>query len=347
MRILRLIVAALFLSLGAAVFLRARAPGGAEKRVLTLGAYTAPREAFRRIIPLFQTEWFEKTGSRVEVRESYLGSGAQSRAIAAGFEADVTVLALEADVARLREAGLITRDGTEGPYGGIVAESRVAFAVPRGNPKNLRGWADLARPGLELVTPNPKTSGGAQWNFLAVYEAARRGCADGFSADEAGAAAFARALWKNVTVMDKGARESILTFERGLGDAALTYENEVLLGRRAGENYELVVPSCSVVIEIPAAVVDVYADKHGARAEAEAFVEFLTGPAAQRIFAEEGFRPVEPGAAREFAEKFAPSPGAWRAAELGGWEQAGPAFFGPGGIYERVLADVHARGGAR
>jgi sulfate/thiosulfate transport system substrate-binding protein len=328
--------------IGAGVFLSARPVKNPDTAVLVLGAYTAPREAYRDIIPLFQDHWKKKTGQEVQVRESYLGSGAQSRAIAGGFEADIAALSLEADITRLVKAGLVTHDWKAKPHRGMVSTSLVVFAVPRGNAKRIKDWADLARPGLSLLMPNPKVSGGAQWNFLAVYGAAQRGQVPGFSSDEAGARSFARAVLQNVSAMDKGARESLITFERGIGDAAITYENEVLLGRRAGLTYERVIPRSTILVENPVAVVDAYADKHGVRDAAEAFVAFLWTLEAQRVFAENGFRPMDPAVARQFRDRYPPVQDLWTVEALGGWNRAGPDFFGPSGIYDQVLEGVYA-----
>src|SRR5512144_777175 len=176
---------------------------------LTLGAYTTPREAYGEIIPLFQKYWNDKTGQTVTFEESYQGSGAQSRAVVEGFEADVVALSLEADITRIENAGLITHDWRSEPFGGMVSTSVVAFAVREGNPKNIKDWVDLLQPDLEILTPNPKTSGGAMWNVLALYGAAKRGHVEGITADDEGAQDFLLNVLQNVSVMDKGARESI------------------------------------------------------------------------------------------------------------------------------------------
>ncbi|HET9588143.1 MAG TPA: substrate-binding domain-containing protein, partial [Anaerolineales bacterium] len=171
---------------------------------LTLAAYTTPREAYAEIIPLFQAHWKEKTGQTVAFEESYQGSGAQSRAVVEGFEADIVALSLEADVIRIEDAGLITHDWRSKPYDGMVSTSVVAFAVREGNPRNIQDWADLTQPDLEILTPNPKTSGGAMWNVLALYGAAQRGYVEGVPAeDDEAAQEFLLSVLQNVTVMDK------------------------------------------------------------------------------------------------------------------------------------------------
>jgi sulfate/thiosulfate transport system substrate-binding protein len=314
-------------------------PGGEEVK-LTLAAYTTPREAYAEIIPLFQAYWKDKTGQTVTVEESYQGSGAQSRAVVEGFEADVVALSLEADVNRIEEAGLITHDWRSEPFGGMVSTSAVAFAVREGNPKNIQDWADLAQPDLEILTPNPKTSGGAMWNVLALYGAAKRGHVDGFTADDAGAQDFLLTVLQNVSIMDKGARESITNFEKGIGDVAITYENEVLVGQQAGVNYELVLPSSTIQIDNPVALIDTYVDKHGTREVAEAFVEFLFTKEAQEIFARHGLRSPDPEVAEATAKQYPAIEDLFTIDEFGGWKDATPTFFGDDGIFYQVFAKV-------
>ena len=307
---------------------------------LILAGYTTPREAYRELIPIFQQQWKEKTGQTVTFEESYQGSGAQSRAVAEGFEADIVALSLEADVIRLEDAGLITHDWRSEPFGGIVSTSVVAFAVREGNPKNIQDWADLTQADLEILTPNPKTSGGAMWNILGLYGAAQRGHVAGYTADEAGAQDLLLDVLGNVTVMDKAARDSIVNFEKGIGDVAITYENEVLVGQQAGQTYELVLPSSTIQIDNPIAIVDTYADKHGTREVAEAFLEFLFTPEAQQVFAKHGLRSPDPEVAKATAEQYPPIEDLFTIDHFGGWKDATPTFFGDTGIFYEVLADV-------
>lgn len=316
------------------------APAGGPL-TLTLAAYTTPREAYAELIPLFQQQWQEETGQQVEFEESYQGSGAQSRAIVEGFEADIAALSLEADVNRIVDAGLITNDWKATPYKGMVSTSIVSFAVRKGNPKGIHDWADLAKPGVEVLTPNPQTSGGAQWNMLALYGAAKRGFVEGVAKDDdAAALEFMKAVLRNVTVMDKGARESIVTFEQGIGDVAITYENEVLVGQQNGQEYELVIPRSTILIENPVAIIDSYVDKHGTREAAEAFVAFLFTPEAQTIFAEHGLRSPDPAVAEATAERYPPVEDLWTIEYFGGWAEATPTYFGEDGIYTRAIAEV-------
>jgi sulfate transport system substrate-binding protein len=311
-------------------------------RTLTLGAYTAPREVYgKAIIPAFQRYWKMKTGQDVRFQESYLGSGAQARAIAGGFEADVAALSLEADLDSIARAGLIQRDWRLGPTQGMVTRSVVVFAVRKGNPKAVRDWNDLARRGLEVLSPNVRTSGGAKWNVCALYGAALRGGTSAPKGNAGAAEILLRNVLRNVTVMDKGARESMINYERGVGDVAITYENEVLVGRRSGQTYEYVVPRSTILIENPVAVVDKYADKHGNRDLAEAFVAFLTKPEAQRAFAEYGLRPVDAGVAKEVARQFPAVRDLFTIRDLGGWMQVDKSLFGPAGVYERAMAAAH------
>ena len=317
-------------------------PQGAGRPVkLTLGAYTTPREAYKELIPIFQEQWKEKTGQQVVFEESYLGSGAQSRAIVEGFEADVVALSLEADITRIEKAGLITHDWKSGPTQGMVSTSIVSFAVRPGNPLGIQDWADLGKPGVAVLTPNPKTSGGAMWNILGLYGAARRGFVPGIAKDdEAAAQAFLLSVLNNVTVMDKAARESITNFEKGIGDVAITYENEVLVGQMSGETHELVIPRSTILIENPIAVVDSYVDKHGSREVAEAFVEFLLTRQAQEIFAKYGLRSVDAEVAQATADRYPPVEDLFTIDYFDGWEKVATQIFGDQGIYTLTVARV-------
>src|ERR1044071_9882238 len=308
---------------------------------LILGAYTTPREAYGELIPLFAAQWKEKKGQEVTFEESYLGSGAQARAINEGFEADVAALSLDGDIKKIADAGLITHDWHVPPYNGMVSTSVVVLAVRKGNPKNIHDWSDLAQPGLEILTPDPKTSGGAQWNILALFGAALRGKIEGVPAnDEAAATEFLKSILKNVTVFDKGARESITNFEAGTGDVAISYENEVLVGQQAGQDYELVIPTSTILIENPVSVVDTYVDKHGTREVAEAFVNFLFTKEAQEIFAKHGLRSPDEEVAAATADQYHPIEDLFTIDECGGWGEATPTFFGDDGTFYKIFAQV-------
>lgn len=322
-----------------------RSGGGNESPVsITLGAYTVPREAYgKSIIPAFEKHWLAEHGQKLKVRESYLGSGAQARAIAGGFEADVAALSLQADIEKIEEAGLIPSTWKAGQHGGMVTRSVVVIGVRKGNPKNIRGWEDLARPGVSVLTPNVRTSGGAMWNVLAVYGAALRGHAGVPAGDKEAAKEFLARVLRNVKIMDSSGRDSVLTFERGVGDAMITYENEILVAP-PDTRHEFVVPKGTVLIENPVAVVDGYAKQHGVLDIARAFVNFLRSPEAQRAFAEHGLRPVLPSVEAETRTKFAVVEDLFTVKDLGGWIELKKTFFAQGGIYDRALAQSRAKG---
>jgi sulfate transport system substrate-binding protein len=324
--------------------------------------YAVPREAYGEIIPLFQKYWLDKTGQQVQVLESYGASGSQSRAVAGGFEADIVGLSIEPDITRLVDAGLITHDWKDNPYGGIVTDSLVVLTVRPDNPKGITDWADLAKEGIEVITPDPSTSGAAQWNLLAAYGAARRGFVEGFSGDDAGAVDFLSKLITNVTVFDKDGRESFLTFERGIGDVAITYENEAYAGYLSGsqDEYVIVYPKSTILIENPVALVDTYVDKHGTREVAQAFIDFLWSPEAQQAYANHGFRPVNEDVAATIKvneEVAADSADVFKvgtvaltfpaiedqfsiADEFTTWSDARKAFFGDEGSITQIITTI-------
>jgi sulfate/thiosulfate-binding protein len=337
--------AILLLTLALALSLAACGGAGATSEdggvTLVLAGYTTPREAFAEVIPLFQEYWLDETGQTVTFEESYQGSGAQSRAVLEGFEADVVVLALEADITRLEDAGLIAHDWKAVGAGGMMSTSVVAFAVRAGNPLGIADWADIAADGVEVLTPNPATSGGAMWNVLAIYGAALRGQVDGVPGDDPEAAKqFLKAVLSNVTVMDDAARDSIINYEQGVGDVAISYENEILVGQHAGNGYELVIPSSTILIENPVAVVDEYVDEHGTREVAEAFVAFLFTPEAQAIFANYGLRSVDPGVAEATLAQYPAVDDLFTIEFFGGWPAARVDIFGETGIFTSAIQEV-------
>lgn len=309
---------------------------------LVLGAYTTPREAYAKaVIPAFQKYWKDTTGQDVSFQEAYQGSGAQARAIIGGFEADIAALSLEEDIEKIREAGLITHDWRSKPNGGMVTTSVVVLAVRQGNPLGIHDWADLTRPQLNVLTPDPSTSGGAKWNIAALYGAALRGHAGVEANSPDAAAGVLAAVFRNVSIMDKGARESITNFEKGVGDVAITYENEVLVGRQAGQNYEYVIPTSTILIENPVALVDVNVDKHGVRKVAEAFVAFLSTPDAQHAYVTYGLRPLDPTVAGSSTTAFPPVKDLWKIDFLGGWPKVSKDLFGAEGTFTKTLASIH------
>ena len=309
---------------------------------LTLGAYTVPREAYRdEIIPAFKRMWKEKTGQDVEFRESYMASGAQSRTIAGGFEADIAALSLEQDVNRLEEKGLITHDWKKEKYNGFVTRSVVVMAHRPGNPKKIKNWEDLTADTIDVIYPSPRTSGGAMWVVNAVYGAGLK-----ISEKEKGEKDpdYARSLLKNiqrrVKVMDKSGRESVTTFENGFGDVLLTYENEALLRQKQGKDFPFIIPGATILIENPVALLDKNVDKHGNRTVAEAFVAFLFTPGSQRTFARYGFRPVDPEVAAEFAGAYPVPALLFDIFYLGGWGRVNDEIYGPEGTWTQIMGEL-------
>ena len=309
---------------------------------LVLAAYTVPKEAYEKeIIPAFQKVWEEKTGHRLVVEQSYEASGAQARAVVGGFEADVVALSLEGDVDKVTDAGLITHDWKANANRGIITRSVVAIGYRPGNPKSIRGWEDLTRGDVDVIYPNPKTSGGAMWCVNAIYGAGLKTTeAASGTADTVQARDLLKRVQKRVKVMDKSGRESVTTFERGIGDALVTYENELLLRKLQGREIPFVVPDATMLIENPAAVVDRNVDKHGVRELAEAFVAYLYTDDAQRAFARYGFRPVSPRVAAEFETEY-PAPALLFDIEyLGGWTKVREGLYGPEGAWTQITLEL-------
>jgi sulfate/thiosulfate-binding protein len=309
---------------------------------LTVGAYTVPKEAYEKeIIPAFKNYWFEKTSQNIKFEESYIASGAQSRAILGGFEADIAALSLEMDVERLHESGLITHNWKDRPHKGFVTQSVVIIAFRESNPKNIRDWQDLSYPGVRVLYPNPKTSGGAMWDVLAIYGAglklseARSGLPDQEAAKQ-----LLKSIQRNVRVMDKSGRASFTTFENGIGDAIITYENEVLLRRKQGREFPYIIPEATILIENPIAVIDKNVDKHNNREVAEAFVDFVLSPPSQRSFAAYGFRPVDREVAAEFAQTYPQPMYLFDITYLGGWNKVFDSIFGSSGIWTLIMEEL-------
>lgn len=306
-----------------------------EKATLVLGGYSIPREAYGKlIIPAFRKKWLSEKKQELEISESYMASGAQARAIVGGFEADVAALSLDPDIQKIGDAGLIRHDWRAKPHGGIVTRSVVVIGVRKGNPKGIHDWRDLAKPGLNVLTPNVKTSGGAMWNVLALYGAAlRAGTPEGA---ELRAQELLLGVLANVKIMDSSGRDSVLNFERGVGDAIITYENEILVLPEE-KRPDIIVPRSTILIENPVAVIDTYAKKHGADALAEGFVDFLFSLEAQRAYASQGLRPVDDVALREAGEKFAKVHDLFTIRDLGGWPGVRKLVFAEGALYDQVL----------
>ena len=311
-------------------------PQTGPTRTLTLGGYTTPREVYGDLlVPAFKQQRAAK-GETLRVEASYLGSGAQARAIVSGFEADVAALSLEPDIEKIRAAGLITSDWKAAAKNGMVSRSIVVIGVRAGNPKNIHTWEDLARDDVSVLTPNVKMSGGAMWNVTAIVGAALRGKTKAPAHDPQAAQALLASILSRVTIMDKGGRESMLTFENGTGDAIITYENEVIEAKRAGKAVDVVVPPSTVLIENPIAVVDRVATKRGNQTLAADFIAFLVTPEAQRAFASRGYRPIDESIALDPGMFTAPND-LFTVADLGGWKTLQHDLFDDGALYDRAI----------
>jgi sulfate transport system substrate-binding protein len=309
--------------------------------VLSLGAYSVVKEVFENgLIPAFQAEWKRKTGREVRFVESYNGSGAQARQIATGLDADIAVLSHIGDMEQLVKAGQVKDEWDAGPDKGIVSHSLVVIGHRPGNPKAIKDWADLARLGVGVLYPDPKTSGGARWNINAIYGAAllESKRAHGGQPDRAGVRDLMSRIQANVVNMDPSGRQSVANFERGTGDALVTYENELLLRRKAGQEIPYVIPPATLLIESPAALVETSVAKHGNRELASSFLAFLRSPEGQRIFAEYGFRPVNPDPAAGTADRPSMPQNLFTMADLGGWDAVQDEVYGPAGTWTSIFA---------
>ena len=294
----------------------AGAGGGDGGAKLTIVGYSVAREVYADLIPAFQAT---PEGKGVTFDESYGASGEQSRAVAAGLDADYVAFSLEPDITRLVDAGLVDADWNAGPEKGMVSDSIVVFITRAGNPKGITTWDDLATDGVEVITPNPFTSGAAQWNIIAGYQAQIE---QGKTPDEA--LQYVDALFKNVPVQPASGREALQVFDSGQGDVLLSYENEALAAKEAGQEIDFVVPDQTLLIENPGAVVNT----SGNRDTAQAFVDFLHSDAGQKIFGEHGYRPTSTSVADQF-DFPAPKALATIDGDLGGWKKVRSEFFDP------------------
>jgi sulfate/thiosulfate-binding protein len=319
----------------AALALAAARPAAAATTLLNV-SYDPTRELYRAVNPAFTAAWKAKTGESVTINQSHGGSGAQARAVLDGLQADIVTLALGADIDALARRGLLAADwqsrlpGNACPY-----TSTIVFLVRKGNPKGIHDWADLLKPGVGVITPNPKTSGGARWNFLAALAFAQRRP----GATEATAEAFMTSLLRQVPVLDTGARGATNSFvQRELGDVLLAWENEAWLARQefGADAYEIVYPSVSILAEPPVAVVDSVVDKKGTRAVASAYLEFLYTEPAQKIIGKAFYRPRDPKVATAFAERYPSLPMA-TIKDFGGWDMAQAKYFADGGMFDRIF----------
>ncbi len=314
------------------------AAGHAFARTVTLlnVSYDPTRELYQDINRAFAAQWKAQHGDDVVVRMSHGGSGKQARSVADGLPADVVTLALAYDIDAIADRGLIAKNWQQRlPDNASPYTSTIVFLVRKGNPKQIRDWPDLVKPGVQVITPNPKTSGGARWNFLAAWGYALKQP----GGSEARARAFVHALFRNVPVLDTGARGATNTFvQRGMGDVLLAWENEALLAQRelGKDRFDIVVPSMTILAEPPVAVVDANVAKNGNRAVAEAYLEFLYTPQGQDIGAQHFYRPRLPQAARKYAGQFPPVKTFTIAELFGDWRKAQAKFFADGGVFDQI-----------
>jgi sulfate transport system substrate-binding protein len=325
--LLRTTIAAVVLALGA---------GAAPAQTLLNVSYDPTRELYQEANAAFAVQWKAKTGQSLAIQQSHGGSGKQARAVIDGLEADVVTLALAYDVDAIEKAGLVQPGWQrELPHNSCPYTSTLVFLVRKGNPKGIKDWGDLARAGVSVITPNPKTSGAARWSYLAAWAWALRQP----GGSEARAKAFVAALFKNVPVLDAGARGSTNTFvQRGIGDVLLAWENEAHLAVKelGPDKFEIVAPSLSILAEPPVAIVDKVVDKKGTRAAAQAYLEFLYSPQGQAIAAKHYYRPRS-------KEALAKAPVAFAAVKLvtvdevfGGWARAHAAHFADGASFDSI-----------
>src|SRR3989440_2186490 len=301
----------------------ALAAGAAKDTKLTLVAYSTPKDAYGELIPAFGKT---QAGTGVSFSQSYGASGEQSRAVAAGLDADVVAFSLEPDITSLVQKNLVAKSWNKDKWHGMVARSVVVFVVRDGNPKRLKTWNDLLKPGVQVVTPNPFTSGGARWNVMAAYGGALRA---GKTPKQA--QTYLAQMWKHVVAAPSSAREGLQTFLAGRGDVFLAYENEAVFAQKHGQPVQFVIPKATILIENPIAVTSTSQHKQQARA----FVDFLRTKTAQRIFAENGYRPLVEGVTQGL--NFPVRPQLFTIRYVGGWAKVEKKFFDPNsGIMAKI-----------
>jgi sulfate transport system substrate-binding protein len=297
-------------------------------------SYDPTRELYAHLSKAFAQNFGAETGKTIEVKTSNGGSGAQARAVIDGLAADVVTLALAYDVDAIADRGLIAPDWQRRlPQNSSPYTSTIVFLVRKGNPKAIKDWDDLIKPGVKVITPNPKTSGGGRWNYLAAWGYALRKYGSDDKAEQ-----FVKAIYANVPVLDSGARGATVNFvERGVGDVLLAWENEAFLAvnELGKDRFEIVAPSISILAEPPVAVVDKVVDKKGTRAAAESFLKFIYSPAGQEIAATDFYRPRDPAAAAKHAAAF-PKVQLLTIENFGGWRKAQATHFNDGGVFDSI-----------
>lgn len=303
-------------------------------------SYDPTRELYQDFNKDFGAYWKAQTGQEVNFKQSHGGSGKQARSVIDGLEADVVTLALGGDVDQLAKAGLVTRNWSSRlPDNAAPYTSTIVFLVRKGNPRQIRDWNDLIKPGVAVITPNPKTSGGARWNYLAAWGYAKAQP----NASNASAREFVKKLYGNVKVLDSGARGASTTFaERGIGDVLIAWENEAYLTTRelAKGDFEVVVPSRTILAEPSVALVDRNVDKHGTRALATGYLNYLYSPRGQQIAAQNYYRPRNPQIAAQYASQFVPVKTFTIKDVAGGWSTAQNVHFDTGGVFDQIQAEL-------
>ena len=324
------VAATLFLGIGLI------STGFAETTILNV-SYDPTRELYQDYDKFFIPDWKKQAGEDLAVKQSHGGSGKQARAVLDGLDADVVTLALAYDIDVLAEKGLVAKDwqkkfkDNSSPY-----TSTIVFLVRKGNPKGIKDWNDLIKPGVEVITPNPKTSGGARWNYLAAWDYALKQP----GGNDAKAKDFVKKLYANVKVLDSGARGSTTTFtERGIGDVLIAWENEAYLSVKelGPDKFEIVTPSISILAEPPVAVVDKVVDRKGTRKVATAYLEKLYSPIGQEIAAQNYYRPRDPKVAAKYANQFAKVKLVTIDQVFGGWQKAQKTHFNDGGVFDEII----------
>ncbi|WP_371820251.1 sulfate ABC transporter substrate-binding protein [Verticiella alkaliphila] len=323
-------------TLGLASIAAAVPAHAAQSQTLLNVSYDPTRELYREIDDAFIKLYEQKVGTTLTIRQSHGGSGRQARSVIDGLDADVVTLALAYDIDAIADRKLLPEDWQARlPKNSSPYTSTIVFLVRKGNPKGLKDWDDLVKSGVSIITPNPKTSGGARWNYLAAWAYAEKK----FGGDEAKTREFVGQLLRNVAVLDTGARGSTTTFvERGQGDVLLAWENEAFLALKelGPDKFEIVVPSISILAEPPVAVVDRVVDRKGTREAAQAYLEFLYTPEAQEIIASNYYRPTDEGVAAKYADQFPKVDLVTIDGAFGGWRKAQETHFADGGTFDQV-----------
>lgn len=313
------------------------AASAADKKVTLLNvSYDPTRELYQEINEAFAKKWKEQTGETIKFQQSHGGSGKQARAILDGLDADVATLALGYDIDTLAaKGGLVPANWQQKlPFNSAPYTSAIVFLVPKGNPKQIKDWDDLVKPGMQVITPNPKTSGGARWNYLAAWAYAKKK----FGSDETKIAEFVGDLYKNVAVLDTGARGATTTFvERGIGDVLIAWENEafLIINEIGKDRFEIVVPSVSILAEPPVTVIEKFAKKHGTEKAAKAYLDFLYSEEGQEIIAKHYYRPRSETVKAKYAGRF-PKLELVTIEDFGGWKKAQNDHFADGGYFDKI-----------